>query len=74
MSAILFSPQRVKRYSTNYEQHLTFWPGTLDTVESRYYAVHYNTIFHTTLRWLKQNINQIVKSQTTPHISPVRIR
>ena len=41
--------------------------GTI--VEYRNNAVQYNTIFLTALRWVKQNINQRVKSQITPHIS-----
>ena len=38
-------------------------------VECCYNAVQYNAIFHRALRWLKQNINQGVKSQNTPYIS-----
>ena len=42
----------------------------VNTVECRCKAAQYNTIFHTALRWLKQNRNQSVKSQITPHILP----
>ena len=41
----------------------------ISTVECRYNAVQYNAIFYTALHWLKQNINQSVKAQITPHIS-----
>ena len=39
-------------------------------VEYRYNAVQYNSIFHTALRWLMQNVSKSVKLQITPHISP----
>ena len=47
-------------------QHMFSEPGQ-HTAECRYNTVQYNTIFHTTLRWLKQNINLRVKSQITPY-------
>ena len=54
-------------------QWLGFATGHQDncfsTVKCRYNAVQYNTIFHTQLRWLKQNIHQSVKFQLTPHTS-----
>ena len=40
------------------------------TVKCCYNAVQYNTIIHTSLQWLRQNINQGSLSQKTPHISP----
>ena len=39
-------------------------------VQCRYNVVKYYKIFHTTLGWLKRNINQGIKSQITPHNSP----
>ena len=41
-------------------------------VECRYNAVEYNTIMHTSLQWSRQNINQGLHSQETPHSSPSR--
>ena len=41
-----------------------------NTVECRYTAVQYNTIFRTTLHWLLQNLNQSIKSQIIRHTSP----
>ena len=46
----------------------------VDRVKSPYNAVHYNTIMHTSLQWLRQNIDQGLHSQKTPHISPTRAR
>ena len=42
------------------------------TVECSYSAVRYNTIYHTPLHWLTQNINLNLDSQKTLHISPSR--
>ena len=43
----------------------------LYTVECRYNAVQYNTIFHTApLHWLTHNMNQTLNSQKTFHTSP----
>ena len=42
----------------------------LDTVEYHYNAAHYNIIVHTSLPWLRQNVNQAMLSQKTHHISP----
>ena len=42
------------------------------TVEWRNIAVQYNMIFHTTLHWLTQNMNQTPISQNTFNISPSR--
>ena len=38
----------------------------------RYNAVCYNMILNTPLQWLRQNINQSLPSQKTPHNSPSR--
>ena len=38
----------------------------------RYNAIQYNTILHTSLQWLRQNINENLDTQKTPCISPVR--
>ena len=42
------------------------------TVGCRVKAVQYTIIFHTALKWMKQNINQTVNSQKISHISPSR--
>ena len=42
------------------------------TMECRYNAVEYNTITHIPLQWLRQNINQCLHSQKTPHILSFR--
>ena len=46
----------------------TSWKRRKGTVVCRYTAVEYNTIMHTPLHWLRQNINQCLHSQKTPHI------
>ena len=38
------------------------------TVGCHYNKVHFNKIFHTTLQWIDQYINQSLLSQKTPHI------
>ena len=50
------------------------WYGMLykSTVKCRYNAVQFITILHTTLRLQWQKVNQILKSQQTPHNSPLR--
>ena len=50
----------------------TSWKRRKGTVECRYNAVEYNTIMHTPLHWLRQNINQCLHSQKTPHILSFR--
>ena len=42
-----------------------------NTVLCRYNAVQYNMMLHTTLQWLKSNINQNFNPRKTPLISPV---
>ena len=54
-------------YSQCYSHPLTY---ILNENTVKCPVVQYNAIFHRQLRWLKQNINQSVKSQITLHISP----
>ena len=41
-----------------------------NTIECHYNAVQYNMILHTSLWWLRQNINESVNPHMTPHSSP----
>ena len=42
------------------------------TVQCRHNSVQYiMVLLHTTIQWQEQNINQIMKSQMTPHTSPL---
>ena len=45
---------------------------TTCTVRCRYNAVQYNMTMHTSLQWARQNLNQGLQSQKTPHISASR--
>ena len=48
-----------------------YWNNATTIIQSYHYnAIQYNMTFHIALCWLKQNINQSVISQITPHISP----
>ena len=40
------------------------------TVKCRYNKVQYGTILHKWMQHLRQNINQMLDSQKTPHTSP----
>ena len=44
------------------------------TVVCLYNTVQYNTILHTSVRWLRLNINESWDRQKTPHTSPSRAR
>ena len=43
----------------------------LNTVECHYDTVQYNMILHISLEWLRQNTNQNLNTQNTPHTSPM---
>ena len=49
------------------------WVQIQDTVECRYNRVQNNMIMHTSLQWPRQNINQSLHSQKTPHLSPSQV-
>ena len=46
----------------------------LDTIDSRYIAVIYNTIIHTKQQLQWYNLGQTMHARTTPHILPSRAR
>ena len=55
-------------YSSQYN---IYGPAYLSIVQSqyRYCMIQYNAIFHTALRWLKQNINQCQITNYTPYLA-----
>ena len=60
-------------YSNTSRKRIQIWPHQVTThitVGCRYNAVHYGTILHTWLQWLRQNVDQSVNPQKHTHISP----
>ena len=55
-----------------WNNEMWIWYDFQYTVGCHYNAVLYNTTLHITLQWQRQNTNQGLRSQKTPHISPWR--
>ena len=62
------APRRCWRYPS--EKFIQLIAHSANTVKWHYNVVQYNMIFHTSLLWLRQSMNQSLNPQNTSHTTP----